>query len=174
MGLVLFAVAAPVTLAMYMSASGVSRYAPAALIGVGVGVLAAQLRRPTVVAALACAALAVLVVTVVEFTGEYVDVTQGGLGSLVIGLAMAAVTSTAATAAPVLVHLRALPVALGLLVVAFADGFRQVVQPLLDYRRVWGQLPETEYTSLWGLVLSVAAAALVVIAVLDHRAKAAA
>jgi hypothetical protein len=110
-------------------------------------------------------------VTVVEITGEYVDMTRGGMASLVIGLAMAAVTASAATAAPVLVRLRVLPVALGLVLVAFTTGFRQGIQPLLDYERIWGQLPEAEYLPLWGLVLSVAAAALVVIAVLDHRAK---
>ncbi|MEU7480648.1 hypothetical protein AB0A63_32050 [Lentzea sp. NPDC042327] len=170
-GLVLFAVAAPITLAIYMSAGSVANYAPAALVGVGVGLLAAQLRQPTVVAALACAVLAVLMVTVVELTGEYADVTQGGLGALVIGLAMAAVTSSAATAAPTLLHLRVLPVAFGLVLVGFADGLRQVVQPVLDYGRVWGQLPEAEYLPVWGLVLSVAAAALVVVAIVDRRAK---
>lgn len=172
-GLVLLAVAAPVTLALYFSASQASTYAPAAAIGLGGGILAAQLRRQTIVAAAACAVLAVLMVTAVEVTGKYEDVTQGGLASLIIVLAMAAVTSAAATAAPVLVHLRALPVALGVLLLpGFVAGFRLVIHSWFDYSRIGGMLPEAEYLGLWAGLLGVAALALVAIALLDRRTKA--
>lgn len=168
-GLVLFAVAAPMTLGLYFGASQLTTYGTAAVIGLAGGLVAAYFGRSTLVAAAACAGLALLMVTVVEVTGSYNDITQGGLAALIIALGVVAVTSAAATAAPVLADLRAVPVGLGVLLIGFQQGVRELVQPFLSYSRIPNQLPEQDYTSLWAWVLGIAAGALVVIAVLERR-----
>lgn len=170
-GLVLFAVSAPMTLGLYFGASQLTTYGTAAVIGLAGGLVAAYFGCSTVVAAASCAGLAVLMTTV-EVTGTYFDVTQRGLAALIIALGVAAVTSAAATAAPMLSDLRALPVGLGVLLIGFKLGFRELAQPFLSYSRIPNQLPEQDYTSLWAWVLGIAAAALVAIAVLERqRAK---
>lgn len=168
-GFVLFAVGAPASLGMYFAAGQLTTYGSAAVIGLGFGILAAHLGRSAIVAAVACAVLAVLMWTVVEVTGAYADMTQGGLGSLIIALVMAAVTSAAATAAPAAMNLRALPVAIGPLLLAFALGFREVIQLYLAYDKIPNQLPEADYLPLWAALLGVAALALVAIALLDRN-----
>ncbi|KJK49891.1 hypothetical protein UK23_12885 [Lentzea aerocolonigenes] len=166
-GFVLFAVAAPVNLGMYFAGSQLTTYGSAAVIGLGFGVLAARLGKSTVVAAAACAVLAVVMWTSVEVTGHYEDMVQGGLGSLIIALAVAAVTSSAATAANAVTG--PFPVAVGPLLLAFALGFRTVVQLFLAYDKVPQQLPESEYISLWAALVGIAALALTTIALLDFN-----
>lgn len=170
-GLVLLAVAAPLTLALYFSASSLPVYGSAAVIGLAAGILAGHVGRSTVLAAGACAVLAFIMLTSVGLTGSYDDLTQGGLASLMIGLGVVAATSTAATAAPALIELRALPVALGPLLIGFLLGFRELVQPFLSYSRIPNRLPEADYTSLWAAILGIAAMALLGILALD-RSKA--
>lgn len=170
-GLVLLAVAAPLTLALYFSASSLPVYGSAAVIGLAAGILAGHVGRSTVLAAGACAVLACIMLTSVGLTGSYDDLTQGGLASLMIGLGVVAATSTAATAAPALIELRALPVALGPLLIGFLLGFRELVQPFLSYSRIPNRLPEADYTSLWAAILGIAAMALLGILALD-RSKA--
>lgn len=166
-GFVLLAVAAPANIGMYFSAGQLTTYGSAAVIGLGTGILAAHLGRSTVVAAAACAVLAVLMLTAVTVTGHYEDVTQGGLGSLLVGLAVAAVTSAAATAAPA--NPRAMPVVAGPLLLGFGLGFRAVVQLYLAYDEIPHELPETEYLPLWAALLGVAAVVLTTIALLDRK-----
>jgi hypothetical protein len=167
-GFVLFAVSAPAALGLYFSGSHLTTYGSAAVIGLGFGILAAHLGRSTVVAAAACAVLAVLMWTVVEVTGRYDDVVQGGLGSLIIALVVAAVTSSAATAASGVLHLRALPVVAGPLLLSFALGFREVVQLFLSYDKIPHAIPEGDYTPLWAALTAIAAVALAAIVVLDR------
>ncbi|MFI6102453.1 hypothetical protein ACIA8G_43470 [Lentzea sp. NPDC051213] len=169
-GLVLLAVAAPLTLALYFSASSPQVYGPAAVIGLAAGMLAGHAGRSMLLAAGACAVLAVVTLTSTELTGSYADLKQGGLASLMIVLGVLAATSAAATAAPALIELRALPVALGPLLIGFLLGFRELIQPFLSYSRIPSQLPEADYTSLWAAILGIAAVAMVAIAALD-RAK---
>jgi hypothetical protein len=165
-GFVLLAVAAPANIGIYFSSGQPTTYGSAAVIGLAFGVLAAYANRSTVVAAVACAVLAVVMWTSVEVTGTYANMVQGGLGSLIVGLAVTAVVSSAATAAGV--TLRALPVAIGPLLLAFALGFRAEVQLFLAYDKVPHELPESEYISLWAALAGIAALALTAIALLDH------
>ncbi|MEU0883506.1 hypothetical protein ABZ345_33280 [Lentzea sp. NPDC005914] len=168
-GFVLFAVSAPANIGIYFAGSQLTTYGSAAVIGLGIGILGAHLGRSAVVAAVACTVLAVVMWTSVEVTGRYDDTVQGGLGSLIIALAVAAVTSSAATAANAVTKLHALPVAIGPLLLAFALGFRAVVQLFLAYDKVPHELPEGDYISLWATLLGVAAVALTAIALLDFN-----
>lgn len=174
-GFVLFAVSAPANLGIYFADSQLTTYGSAAVIGLGFGVLAAHLGRSAVVGAVSCAVLAVVMWTSVEVTGHYADDTQGGLGSLIIALAVAAVTSSAAIAANAVTNLRAMPVVIGPLLLAFALGFRAVAQLFLAYDKATHELPESDYISLWAALVGVAAVALTAIALLDfHRERSAA
>jgi hypothetical protein len=168
-GFVLFAVSAPANLGMYFAGSQLTTYGSAAVIGLGFGILAAHLGRSAVVAAVACTVLAVVMWTSVEVTGHYDDMVQGGLGSLIIALAVAVVTSSAATAANAVTGLRALPIAIGPLLLAFALGFRAMVQLFLAYDKVPHELPEGDYISLWTTLVGIAALALTTIALLDFN-----
>ncbi|MET9627620.1 hypothetical protein ABZX92_09170 [Lentzea sp. NPDC006480] len=175
-GFVLFAVAAPVNLGMYFAGGQLTTYGSAAVIGLGFGVLAARLGQSAVVAAAACALLAIVMWTSVEVTGHYEDMVQGGLGSLIIALAVAAVTSSAATAATEAIDLRALPVVAGPLLLAFALGFRAVVQLFLAYDKIPYQMPERDYIPLWTALAGIAAlvlTALVLVGRLKERPPAA-
>jgi hypothetical protein len=165
-GFVLLAVAAPANIGIYFSSGQPTTYGSAAVLGLGFGVLAAYAHRSTVVAAVACAVLAVVMWTSVEVTGTYANMVQGGLGSLIVALAVTAVVSSAGMAAGV--TLRALPVAIGPLLLAFALGFRAEVQLFLAYDKVPHELPESEYISLWAALVGIAALALTAIALLDH------
>ncbi|MCR3748787.1 hypothetical protein [Lentzea californiensis] len=161
-GFVLLAVAAPLNFGLYFSASQFSTYAPAAVVGLGTGILAAQLGRSAVTGAAACAALAAVMGLVVEVTGTHTDMTRSALGSLIVALGVLAVTSAAAAATPALVDLRALPVALGPLLIGFALAFRQLIQPWLAYEKSTTQFAEQYYGSLWVVLLVLAALALLV------------
>lgn len=142
-GFVLFAVSAPANIGIYFAGSQLTTYGSAAVIGLGLGILAAHLGRSVVVAAVACAVLTVVMWTSVEVTGQCYHDVQGGLGSLIIALAVAAVTSSAATAANAVTKSRAIPVAIGPLLLAFALGFRAVVQLFLAYDKATHELPES-------------------------------
>ena len=170
-GLVLFAVAAPMTLGFYFGAGQLTTYGSAAIIGLAAGLVAAHFGQSTLVAAAACTGLVVLMLTAVEVTGAYADITRGGLAALLIALGVAAATSATAVAAPVLANLRALPVGLGLLLIAVQQGTRELVQPFLSYDEISVQLPEARYTSLWAAILGIAVVALLAVAAID-RAKA--
>ncbi|SDM41770.1 hypothetical protein SAMN04488074_12155 [Lentzea albidocapillata subsp. violacea] len=161
-GLVLLAVAAPLNFGLYFSASQFGTYAPAAVVGLGAGILAAQLGRSTVAGTAACAVLAAVMGLVAEVTGSYSDMTHSALGSLIVALGVLAVTSAVAAATPALVDLRALPVALGPLLIGFTLAFRQLVQPWLAYEKSTTQFPEQYYISVWVVLLVLAALALAV------------
>ncbi|MDX8047808.1 hypothetical protein SK571_00305 [Lentzea sp. BCCO 10_0798] len=159
-GFVLLAVAAPLNFGLYFSVSQLGTYAPAAVVGLGAGILAAQFGRSTVAGAAACAALAAVMGLVVEVTGTHADMTHSALGSLIVALGVLAVTSAVAAATPALVDLRALPVALGPLLIGFALAFRQLIQPWLAYEKSTTQFPEQYYISVWVVLLVLAALAL--------------
>ncbi|MCX2953069.1 hypothetical protein [Lentzea sp. NEAU-D7] len=159
-GFVLLAVAAPLNFGLYFSASQLGTYAPAALVGLGAGILAARFGRSAVAGAAACAALAAVMGLVVEVTGTHADMTHSALGSLIVALGVLAVTSAVAAATPALVDLRALPVALGPLLIGFELAFRQLIQPWLAYEKSTTQFPEQYYTSVWVVLLVLAVPAL--------------
>lgn len=172
-GLVLYAVAAPVTLAIYFTAGQMTVVWPWAFAGLVVGVALSRSRHRAVLAASACGGLGLVMAAMGRLTGTYAEMATGGPlivpAEPLIALVVATATVAVTTAVPLASHHRALPVVLGPLLIGFVLSIRDVMQVFLLHGSSGTALPEGRHTEKWAVLLGVATVLLVVVAVLDAR-----
>lgn len=172
-GLVLFAVAAPLTLGVYFSSGQIGAVWLPAFAGLLLGVVVGRTRFGGLLAVAATAFVGVTMATAGPVTGSYVEMATGEPlivpAAVLIGAAVAAATSTAATVAPFLLRHQALPVVLGPLLMGVVLACRALLQVVLQYDGAGTALPEASRTSVWATLLGIAAVLLAVIAFLDRR-----
>ncbi|WP_033443297.1 hypothetical protein [Saccharothrix sp. NRRL B-16314] len=172
-GLVLYAVAAPVTLAIYFTAGQMTVVWPWAFAGLVGGVALGRSRHRAALAALGCAGLGLVMATMGRLTGTYAEMaTDGPLimpAEPLIALVVATATVAVTTAVPLASHHRALPVVLGPLLIGFVLSIRDLMQVFILHGSSGTALPEGRHTEKWAVLLGIATVLLVVIAVLDAR-----